>query len=361
MKCGFVAHGTLLFISAICCIGCGDDTSVASVVIDAASTDSVGATEASPDAATSDAPNATADTSDAETEDATETRSDAASGDSPQATDVTTTVDATESAAESGSSDARGDALAAADAAMDSLPKIDAVSDGVASMCPILQTTPIPAGAAASGGFSGTDVAYYGLYDAVCQISGDCVPACVTAGGTTASCTEGSQCLPDETLDGGLGCLPPTYWVTVSGALSESDTTTDAAQLILVDIPYDDPLRLTEFGVTIPDDATISGIQFDVRRATLDGNATDETVEILQDGVPQGTNYAQSGAWPTVLTYARYGGAYDTWGVQWTPADIRASGFGITITPTYTGPSAANERAYIDSVRVTVFYTRPCE
>jgi hypothetical protein len=166
--------------------------------------------------------------------------------------------------------------------------------------------------------------------------------------------------LSNEAPDGGLGCLPPTYWMTVEGALSESGTTTNAAQLILVDIPYDDPLLLTNFGVSIPDHAAITGIQFKVRRATLDGNAVDGAVQILRSGSPIGTNHAQSSAWPAALTYAEYGGAYDTWGATLAVADVRSAGFGISIAPKYTGPSAGNERAYVDSVRATVFYTTPC-
>jgi hypothetical protein len=35
-------------------------------------------------------------------------------------------------------------------------------------------------------------------------------------------------------------------------------------------------------------------------------------------------------------------------------------GFGLSIEPRYTS-AAGNDRAHVDSVRVTVFYTAPCD
>ena len=180
-------------------------------------------------------------------------------------------------------------------------------------------------------------------------------------GGAMSSCSGGSQCLPGAGQDGGAGCVPPPVWLTVAGALSESGMTSNAAQLTLVSVPYIDELRLSQFGVSIPDGATITGIQVEVRKATLSGNAVDDTVRLMRDGSPTGSSHAQSQPWPTALTVASYGGAYETWGTTWTLADVRSVGFGVSIAPKYTGPPEGNERAYVDSVRLTVFYTTPCE
>jgi hypothetical protein len=141
----------------------------------------------------------------------------------------------------------------------------------------------------------------------------------------------------------------------------ESDNTSSAAQIILVENPYEDSLILTNFGLAVPDGASIAGIQFAVRRAALSGDAVDHVVQVLRGGVAVGNNHADSTGWPMLLTYKDYGGATDNWGASWTPGDLRSSGFGLSITPSYTGPSAGNERAYIDSVRVTVFFNTPCD
>lgn len=231
---------------------------------------------------------------------------------------------------------------------------------GAVADCPIVQTPWIPARAARSAGYSGSDTAYYALYGAACGSAGDCVPACVAAGGTTTSCTSGSQCLGGAAADGGAGCVPPPVWLTVGGALSESNMTSDAAQVALVSVPYDDALWVRDFEPAIPDDAVVTGIEFQIRKATLSGNAVDDAVQVLRDGEPAGSNLARSGAWPTALDVATYGGAYETWGLAWTAAGLRAPGFGVSIAPKYTGPVDGNERAYIDSVRLAVFYTEPC-
>jgi hypothetical protein len=209
-------------------------------------------------------------------------------------------------------------------------------------VCPSLQTAMFSAGAARSAGFAGTDAAYSALYGVPCRSAIDCVPACISAGATVASCQSSSECVAGEATEGGLGCLPPTYWRNVNGALSETGTTANAATLVLVSIPYDDPLVVTNFGISIPDEATVTGISFRVRRASDSGEAVDSIVQVLHGGVAAGTNHDQSEAWPGSLTYTTYGGASDLWGVSWTAADLRSSGFGLSIAPAYTGPSTGN-------------------
>jgi hypothetical protein len=139
---------------------------------------------------------------------------------------------------------------------------------------------------------------------------------------------------------------------------------------VLVDSSYSDSLVVTHFGISIPDDASIIGLQFQVQRASLSGNAEDQSIRIMKDGVAVGVEHGQPGPWPAsgsnptslgTLAPARYGGAFDTWGITWTPADIRAPNFGVAITPRYTGPPAGNERVYVDSVRVVVYYRGACE
>ena len=79
--------------------------------------------------------------------------------------------------------------------------------------------------AARSTGFSGSDTAYFALFDSVpCSAPADCVPSCVAAGGTATSCAMGSQCLSDLCPDGGescVVCIPPTYWLDTQGALTQ--------------------------------------------------------------------------------------------------------------------------------------------
>jgi hypothetical protein len=253
----------------------------------------------------------------------------------------------------SSSSDASQDARDAAS---------DASSDG-STGCAVQATTPSYAGAAVSTGFTGTSDAYFDLFNVVCTTAASCVPSCVAAGGTTASCTTGSLCDEEGELDGGtiMTCLPPTYWLDVSGALSNSMSTAGAADYEQAfDNGYNDTLALSAFGVSIPSDGVIQGIQFQVDRSG-DSNSVDNSIRVLKGGAPVGMDHKASGAWPDTLTFATYGGPSDTWGATWTPADITSTGFGIAVTPQQINSMNNLDYVYIDAVRVTVYYTVPCD
>jgi hypothetical protein len=219
---------------------------------------------------------------------------------------------------------------------------------------------PAPAGAARSAGFSGKDSDFIALFNVPCGTPADCTAPCVTAGGTMASCASSSLCLSDPVADGGLRCIPPAYWLKTSDALSDSDADTGAAEVVLVDTPYHDALLLTDFHLSVPVDATVVGIQFDLERDSLEGETVDVAVQVLQNGIPVGADHSLANAWPQALTSTTFGGKSDTWGVSWTPADVNASGFGLAVTPKITA-TKGNDRAHIDSVRATVFYSDRCD
>jgi hypothetical protein len=146
----------------------------------------------------------------------------------------------------------------------------------------------------------------------------------------------------------------------VNGALSESGLTSVAAELVVVPIDYRDPLELTSFGLCVPDDATIVGIEFNVRRNADSGLAQDAAVRLLKDGVAVGVDHRSADSWPMTLTYTTYGGPADTWGAGLTAADLRASGFGLALAPRYIG-TAGNDRAHVDSVQARVYFVVPCD
>jgi hypothetical protein len=280
---------------------------------------------------------------------------DAAQGDDRDA--APTAVETADGADEADAAD--GGAVDPNDAANDVLVTIDATPNDAAPHCPTRTTIEASARAAKSAGFTGTETGYYALYNVMCQAPSDCTTACVTAGGTMESCSTGSDCLAGGP-GGAQQCLPPTYWRSVSSALSESAMTTNAAELTLVMIDYRDALVATDFGIDVPDGATILGVQFRVRRNADDGFAVDDAIRVMKDGLPVGTDHHQSASWPKTLAYTTYGGPADSWDVDWQPADFSSTGFGISIAPRYTSPTDGNDRAHIESVRATVFYTDSC-
>lgn len=82
----------------------------------------------------------------------------------------------------------------------------------------------------------------------------------------------------------------------------------------------------------------------------------DNAVQLMQGGVTVGSNYAIPStfpnAWPDTDTYISYGGLADLWGTTWTPAQINAANFGVSLQA-----NALNATAFVDHIRITVRYT----
>jgi hypothetical protein len=224
-----------------------------------------------------------------------------------------------------------------------------------------VQSTAARAGMAQSSGYSGTAIDYGNLYDVPCSTTAECLGPCVAAGGTTQSCSQGNLCLSGQVGDSGLPnhCLPPCYWLDLTGAIGTGSQITPASDTQAFDNGYNDTLMLTQFGLAVPGDATILGIEFSVDRSASDSLASDASVFVLQNGAAAGTDHRTAGAWPTTYASAVYGGPADTWGVTaWTAAQVNSAGFGVAITPQYASTGAGT--VYVDSVTATVYYRLPC-
>jgi hypothetical protein len=262
-----------------------------------------------------------------------------------------------DASADRSTSDVREEAEGSADAPGEQA--VDAPSAEVGSTCAPQSMGPASAGAAASAGFSGTEMTYASVYAVSCGVAADCTNACVAAGGTAMSCSGGSLCAAGPT-DAGSRCIPPAYWLNPAGALSGSGSTGKDAQLTLIDTMYQDSLLMTDFGISLPAEATVVGIQFDVSRNADQGEAVDDSVRVLRGGMPVSIDHAQSTPWPKSLAVGTYGGPNDTWGIAWRAADVTSSGFGVSIAPRFTA-TTGNDRAHVDSVKATVYYVSNCE
>jgi hypothetical protein len=208
-----------------------------------------------------------------------------------------------------------------------------------------------------SAGFSGSyQTDYYPLYSHACNTLADCSAACVTAGGTQASCAA-SEC----EISTPNYCLPPTYWVDFDKLLTEGSGTAEEIQassawIIMVNNPYRDPLLASNFQFEIPSGAKILGISFAITEAAGSANMiADYSVRALANNAVVGLDRGHTTAWPTTFHAEVYGGATDLWGTTWTADAVNAAGFGVALTPLYLD-SAGNERAYVDFIRATVTY-----
>ena len=118
-------------------------------------------------------------------------------------------------------------------------------------------------------------------------------------------------------------------------------------------------LQGTNYGFTIPANATINGIAVAIGRfesATGAGkDVQDNIVSLIKGGTLTGTNKAATSTeWPTGSPVAAtYGSISDLWGTTWTPADINASNFGVALS----ARSSNSRTASVDYIQITVTYT----
>lgn len=111
-------------------------------------------------------------------------------------------------------------------------------------------------------------------------------------------------------------------------------------------------LKCRDFAFAIPTGATIDGIKVEVQK--FDTLIYDNAVRIMKGDVIGSTDKSSPDPWPASSTYISYGGENDLWGESWSPSDINSSGFGFAIS---AKTESAPEDAYIDHIRITVYYT----
>jgi len=155
----------------------------------------------------------------------------------------------------------------------------------------------------------------------------DGVYATVADGASSASSTPG---LATSTGGG-------SAWQNLSGPSSVLGTGTASTNL---GAGTSQSLNISTYGFAIPANATIRGIRVSINKSNsgLGGTVVDNTFELLKAASPVGSNKATGTAWGGVVTY---GGSSDLWGTTWTPTDINASGFGMSVIATMTGSSPA--------------------
>jgi len=114
-------------------------------------------------------------------------------------------------------------------------------------------------------------------------------------------------------------------------------------------------LKATNFGFSIPADATINGIVVEVEWKTSANNYhIDDIARLVKAGTVSGSNLASGGSpLPTVEAYKTFGSSLNLWGNTLTPSDVNNSGFGFVLQLRATAP----ETGYVDHIRITAYYT----
>jgi len=115
-------------------------------------------------------------------------------------------------------------------------------------------------------------------------------------------------------------------------------------------------LQATNYGFSIPSEATITGITVTIGRFGTTGGGQDirdNVVKLIKTGAIVGTNLAATTTdWGGTETAVVYGGAANMWGTTLSPADINASNFGVALAVT----SSNSRTASVDYMQISVTY-----
>lgn len=163
-----------------------------------------------------------------------------------------------------------------------------------------------------------------------------------------------------------IGATNP--WSSPTNITSSNNT---YASVSLNNGQVSDVLVATNFGFSIPTNATIDGVTGEIEKY---GSQTvffipiryirDNTISLTTDGTnPTGDNKANTTSWPTTdtnpSTYTLYGGTTDGWNASLTPALVNSNNFGVYVDVNCFFWPGGPETGYIDHIRVTIDYTVP--
>lgn len=150
---------------------------------------------------------------------------------------------------------------------------------------------------------------------------------------------------------------------TITWTNPGNSTSSDNARAIatLDDLQISHYLKVTNFGFSIPSNASIKGVTVEIEKsAQTASRIKDSEVKIVKGGSIGTTNKADTtNFWSTTDGYAPYGGSSDLWGETWSPSDINSSNFGFVISAKKDEIAGAGIDARIDHARITVTYNNP--
>lgn len=117
-----------------------------------------------------------------------------------------------------------------------------------------------------------------------------------------------------------------------------------------------DYLNATNFGFSIPSDATITGVQVDIKCFTPAGTGVNTNSKLLKAGSAVGSTRqivltTVDQYWPMGLLNS------DMWGTTLTPTEANASNFGVQTSFDNANPSTRG--VYVDHIQMTISYTQP--
>jgi hypothetical protein len=146
-------------------------------------------------------------------------------------------------------------------------------------------------------------------------------------------------------------------WIDPNNAKASDNAYASAANVNTA--LYSHYLKATNFGFSIPTGATINGIVVEIEKKRGGYSVFDEVVSIVKaNGTIGTTNKAINANWGTTDTYASYGSSSDLWGETWSSTDINNTNYGMVLEASLrAGIDGLQSTAYVDHIRITVYYT----
>lgn len=149
-------------------------------------------------------------------------------------------------------------------------------------------------------------------------------------------------------------------WGSLSNAVTDDDNrATNSSSLSSTQ--YTDYIVITNFGLSVSEDESISGVEFTVNKSKSGGTWAylgDYSTRLVKAGSIQSTERANAFPWFNSDADYPYGSSTDLWGTTILPSDVNHAGFGIAISAQrYFGFGSMTPR--IDNVSVTVFVAAP--
>lgn len=138
---------------------------------------------------------------------------------------------------------------------------------------------------------------------------------------------------------------------TNPGNASASD---NSYATIVINLGVTNYLKATDFGFTIPENATINGIEVSVEeKSSVGSQGSEQYVKIVKGGIIGGNDISAHNALTTSDIYQASGGATELAGLSFAYTDINASTFGCVVN--YT--QSAGQTISVDHIRMKVYYT----
>lgn len=143
-------------------------------------------------------------------------------------------------------------------------------------------------------------------------------------------------------------------WSNPANAISSDNTYATCS--VVANYMLSHYLKATNFGFSVPTEATINGIlvEFEVKESLGSDKVSSNGVRIVKGGTIGSVNKWDGIEWSTTDTYKSYGSSSDLWGETWTPSDINSSNFGVVLQ---VSSNSGGGDAYVDHIQIKVYYT----